>query len=227
MNHHEIKLVIRLNNEGVLLLGQGHHSRACIAFEEAFDLLKQVVISCEEDDAAAAFSTCSYDRRNNAIPPFRESSFTLPGFQTAHLFVCNSPIIMEEASPYQKVEVNLSVYGAIVLFNVALVRHQQGRNGHERALMRAAMLYRLCLKLLECYPQHDTAKTVLILLVKNNQAQVYFEQCNYMQSRSCFEKVSEVIMSIKDINVLSKRILAGLYLNGVLAANPPNAARAA
>jgi hypothetical protein len=123
----------------------------------------------------------------------------------------------------------LPLYNAIVLFNLALASHQQGRLlGHEKSLKNASHLYSVIAKILNVSSGMKTmSTTILTLLALNNQSQIHHDQCEHIQSVDCLKAVSKIMESVKVLHfVLNQDDHKGLLMN-ILLLRVPTAAQAA
>jgi hypothetical protein len=201
-----IKYACSLNNQGVDLLVSGESSRAITVFQSAVGLLQKEVRGTETTCRTEVDESC-----NDASLPFCESTSPVSGLQDGES------------------DVTISLYIAIVLFNLALASHCEGiALGRAKLLKKASVLYSLVVKLLTCYTMpKDACTTILTLLALNNQAQIHYEQCEYAQSVGCMKYISTIMGGCRGLDsALNQEDLEGLQLN-VMLMGIPSAAQAA
>jgi hypothetical protein len=188
-----IKYACSLNNQGVDLLLSGESARATKAFQFAICLLKRASVTEAEDFSCTEINSSCDD----APLPFSESISTVSGLQGLLGYVYDHGIIISDNISNAKTEATISLYIAVVLFNLALASHGQGTAlGHEKLLKRASLLYSLAVQLLtRCIMPEDKSTTILTLLALNNKAQIHYDQCEYVQSRDCMKEVSKIMGS--------------------------------
>jgi hypothetical protein len=163
-----------------------------------------------------------------AAPLFYESISTVPGLQGMEFYCYDHGIMIADTTKDESEEI-LSLYSAIVFFNLALVSHRgEGRLRRDKSLKKAALLYGLSAQLLEgpTIPD-DMSASILTLFALNNKAQIHYEQCEYIQSVDCMEEISEIMSGVDGLDSnLNTNDIKGLMLN-VMLLNVPTAAQAA
>jgi hypothetical protein len=213
-----------LNNQGVDLLVSGDSSGAMSSLKMAMNILKEAVYG-------GAKEAPSFDGLNQAIEeaalPIAESFLTVPGLQGMPCYVYDHGIMIARPTDEESDEM-LSLYSAIVLFNMALTSHHEGRLGRETSLKRASLLYGMTVQILSgnIVPDNVSAN-ILTLLALNNKAQIHYDQCEYLQCVDCLKELPRILGSVQAIHsTLSKEDIQGLLLN-VMLLNCPTAAQAA
>jgi hypothetical protein len=218
-----IKHACSLNNRGVDLLVSGESSRAMKAFQSAVGLLKAAVHEAEKR------ACTGMDQTFDDVPlSFCESPSTVSGLQGLHCYVYKHGIMIS-GNVNEETEATISLYIAIVLFNLALASHSQGTAlGREKLLKKASVFYSLVVQLLNrCTMPEDASTTILTLLALNNKAQIHYDQCEYAESVDCMKNVSQIIGSGRGFHsALNHEALEGLLLN-VMLLSTPSAAQAA
>jgi hypothetical protein len=215
-----IKYACRLNNQGVDLLVSGDSSSAVRSFKGAMRIFKKAVngtTSC-----TGGMDLLSED----AELPFCESAFAVPGLHDVHFYTYDHGIML---TTNEESDEMLPIYSAIVLFNLALASHHQGRLlGHEKSLKNASLLYSVAAKILSGSSMtKNVSTTIMILLALNNQSQIHDDQCEHIQSVDCLKAVSKIMESVEVLHfILSQEHLKGLLLNTMLLI-VPTAAHAA
>jgi hypothetical protein len=223
-----IKHACSLNNQGVELLVSGDSARAGKAFLSALSLFKTAAVN-ENETTTPCTDIMDVSCCDDASLPFCESTSTVPGLQDKQCYVYDHGIIITETSNRETSDEMLSLYTAIVLFNWAITTHCQGTAlGRDTLLNKASLLYGMSVTLLtRCAMPEDASTTILTLLALNNQAQIHYYQCEYVQSVDCMNNVSKIMGSVKGLDsILGYGDVDGLMLN-VMLLSIPSAAPAA
>jgi hypothetical protein len=218
-----IKYACSLNNQGVDLLVSGELSRATIVFESAVGLLKEAVHDTETSSYIGMDQSCDV-----ASLPFCESISTVAGLNRLHCYVYDHGIVIP-ANGNGETQVMISLYIAIVLFNLALASHCEATAiGRAKSLKKASVLYSLAVQLLaRCAMPEITSTTTLTLLALNNKAQIHYDQGEYVQHADCMKYVSKILGNGHVFPVtLKHEDIEGLLLN-VMLLGAPSAAQAA
>jgi hypothetical protein len=212
-----------LNNQGVDFLVSGDFSRAMRCFKKALSILKEAVnkagtTSCIEMNLSS----------EDAALPFCESTLAIPGLQDMHFYIYDHGIMLTGTTNGENGEM-LPLYSAVVLFNLGLASHHEGRLlGHERAFKKASLFYSVTVGILTGSTMSDgMSATILTLLALNNRSQIHYAQCEYIQSVDCMKAISKIMGSVDDLcSVLNEKDIKGLVLNTMLR-NVPTGAQAA
>lgn len=218
---YSIKRACSLNSQGVDLLVSGDSSGAMSFFKMAMDILKEAVNEAE----ATSFDGLHINSYEELA--IYESLLTVPGLQGVPCYVYSHGIMIAQTIEEESGEM-LSLYSAIVLFNMALTCHHEGRLGRETSLKRASLFYRMSLQILNRnVVPGDISATILTLLALNNKAQIHYDQCEYNQCADCLKVLPSILGSVQAIHSnLSQDDIKGLLLN-VMLLNTPTAAQAA
>jgi tetratricopeptide (TPR) repeat protein len=216
---YSIERACSLNNQGVDLLVTGDSSGAMHSLKMAMDIIKEAMID-------------GLDHASKEVAlPISESPLTVPGLQGTPCYVYDHGIMIARTTTTKETsDEMLSLYSAIVLFNMALTCHHEGRLGRDLlALKRASLLYNMTVQILNGnIARDDTSAAILTLLALNNKAQIHYDQCEYIQCVDCFEEVLRIMDSVRAVHsTLSQKDIAGLLLNVILLTTPPTAAQAA
>jgi tetratricopeptide (TPR) repeat protein len=177
-----IKYACSLNNQGVDLLISGNSLSAMKSFQSARKLLKEP--ANEVKTTSCSGMTLSNEK---ATLPFHESPETVPGLENMEFYFCNNGLMITDTTNGESEEM-LSLYNAIVLFNLALAYHREGRLGRAKSLKKAALLYSMTVQLLNggpTMPDDDMSATILTLFALNNKTQIHYDLCKYIQSVDC------------------------------------------
>jgi hypothetical protein len=193
-------------------------------FQSALSLLKKAEHEAETTSCTEMNISC-----DDASAPFYESASTVSGLQDLHCYVYDHGIMISDNVNGNTNE-TMSLFIAIVLFNLALASHSEGTVlGREKSLMKASTLYNLVVELLtRCtMPEVATFTTILTLLASNNKAQIHYNQCEYVQAVDCMKEILKIIGSVDGLHsVLNGTDFDGLLLN-VMVLTTPTAAQAA
>jgi hypothetical protein len=220
-----IKHACTLNNQGVNLLVSGECSKAVKAFQSAVGLLKVAAHEAGENACIGVDQSWCDD-----VPlPYCESTLTVTGLQGLHCYVYDHGIIIPGNGSNEASEATISLYIAIVLFNLALASHCRGiALGRDALLKKASVLYSLVLELLNRLTMPEgTSTTILTLVALNNKAQIHYHWCEYVQSMNCIKDVSTIMGRIPGPHyALNPDDFQGLRLN-VMLLNTPSGAQAA
>ena len=213
-----IQYACSLNNQGVGLLLAGESSRAVRVFQSALGLLKAALHKAENNTYTAM------DPSDDDVSlPFCESTSTVTGFQSLHGYVYDHGIMIPGNVSNEVSEATISLFIAVVLFNLALTSHCQGTVfGRAKLLRKASVLYKLVVKLLTTFTVlENAATTILTLLALNNKAQIHYDLCEYVESVDCMKDVSHIICSGSGLHsALSHEVIAGLLLTAMLTSTP-------
>jgi hypothetical protein len=215
-----IRYACSLNNQGVDLLVSGESSRAMQVFQSAVGLLKEAVHGVETTSCSDTEQSC-----DDASLPFCESASTVSGLQDLHCYVYDHGIMIP-GNANGETEGMISLYIAVVLFNLALVSHCEGTAlGRDKLLKKASVLYGLTVQLLtSCKMLEDASATILTLLALNNKAQIHYDQSEYVQSVDCMQNISTIMGGCRGLHpALSHEDIEGLQLNAMLLTTPSGA----
>jgi hypothetical protein len=191
------------------------------AFQSAVGILKVAVHEAEKN----AYIGMDESFEDVSLP-FCESTSTVSGLQGLHGYVYDHGIMIPGNVSNEETEATISLYIAIVLFNLALASHCQGTAlGRDALLKKASVLYTLVVQLLNrCAMPEDASTTILTLLALNNKSQIHYDQCDYVQSIDCMKHISQIIGSGRGFHfALNPDDLEGLMHNVMLLKTPSGA----
>jgi hypothetical protein len=217
-----MKSACSLNNQGVDLLLSGNSSSAIKSLKRAMRIFKEAV----DGTTLCTVGTDHNPSSEEGALPFCETTFAIPGLQDAHFYTYDHGIMLTTIEESFEM---LPLYIGIVLFNLALASHQEGRLlGHEKSLKNASHLYSVTAKILSgSTMMKNMSTTILTLLALNNQSKIHHDQCEHIQSVECLKAVSNIMESVKVLPfVLNQEDHKGLLLNTMLL-SVPTAAQAA
>jgi tetratricopeptide (TPR) repeat protein len=209
-------------NQGVDLLVAGDFLNAMQSFRSALSLLREA-----SNEVQGTYRTGMSSSSEESPLPVCQSTLTIPGLQGMQCYVYDHGIMITDTTDGDSDKM-LSLYSAIVLFNLALASHREGRLGGEKSLEKATALYGMALKLLASSPTlDDISATILILIALNNKAQIHYDQCQYRESSECLTEISAIMGSVYALrSALNPKEYEGILLN-VMLLNAPTAAKAA
>jgi hypothetical protein len=223
-----IKYACSLNNQGVGLLVSGDFSRATRSLTRALRILKEAVT---KETGTTSCTTGVNLSSEEAALPFCESALAIPGLEDMDFYIYNHGILLTGTANEEN-EVNddmLPFCSAVVLFNLALASHQQGRLvGHDKAFKKASMCYRVALHILGTSAMPDEmSAAILTLFALNNKSRIHYDQCEYMESVDCLKAISRIMGSVDaPISILKEKDIKGLLLN-TMQVKVPTGAQAA
>jgi hypothetical protein len=217
-----IKFACSLNNQGVNLLISGDSSSAMKSLQSARKLLKKAVNEVETTTSCIGMTLSNEEE----TLPFCESPAAIPGLEGMEFYFYNHGIMITDTTNGEGKEM-LSLYYAIVLFNLALASHHEGRLGREESLKKAALLYSMTVQLLtRCAMPDGISATMLTMFALNNKAHIHYDMCEYVRSVGCMDAISNIISTQGLHSTLNSEDAEGLMLN-VMLLNVPTVARAA
>jgi tetratricopeptide (TPR) repeat protein len=211
------KQAAKLNNEGVSLLEESDTQRALQIFQQSLALMRRTVNDIEDNDSKEHMG----NNLESFTYPLRQSPITLPNLQSGNFYIYNGAVFLPEdlaISEDEDFQQVLAVFSSIILLNLALAFHLDGKcSGREASLKKAGRLYQMVLQLLNETESTDTEVAVLALLAFNNMAHIHFEHCDYESCRACLESVFGLVESLPSLHTsLSEAEVQGLTLNIVL-----------
>jgi hypothetical protein len=217
-----INYACSLNNQGVDLLVSDESSSAMKVFQSALSLLKKAVHEAETASCTDMNVSCN----DASLLTFCDSKSTVSGLQGLHYYVYDHGIMISGNDNGDTTDESLSLYIAILLFNLALTSHSEGMAlGRDKSLKKASVLYGLVAQLLAtCTIPEDTSTSIVTLLALNNKAQIHYDQCDYVQSNDCMKQISKIMASVRGLHsVLNIKDIEGLMINGMLLSTPTTA----
>jgi hypothetical protein len=109
----------------------------------------------------------------------------------------------------------VSLYGATLLFNLALGFHKQGHHGKGKEIQKALNLYRMTLRLLEELLLHKSAAaSMLVMLALYNRANCHFELCDFILSQRCAAELTDLMN--RNMSRLHNILLPGVASSMIL-----------
>lgn len=199
----------RLNNEGVTALVEGNENEAISCFMMAVKTMKQLLaMPCSNIEALQSDDT-------NDGESSTSSSFEDFGTSEVSGSCCHSSCLFRQAIHLPCDEddahaLNVYLYSAAVIFNLALAHHVQAHSGNTAYMTKAEKLYATILKLLDDRVGHMQPAVVLKLACINNMAYIRFENGNYDQVREDLSQLSNLL------NTTDKVLFEGARAQGLL-----------
>lgn len=206
-----------LNNQGVIGLIEGHNSSAIDSMTKSIKLMKQELAKCTSDISSCLKSTspARTELSTVEIPDMESSDDNHEVFnQAIHI-----PSTGDES------DLDIHVYSAAVIFNLALAHHRLGMQGDDVYQQKALKLYTMVLKVLDDSLIEFRAAIMIKLATINNLTQIRFTKGDYDQAREGLDHLAG-FLRIANGEVLAEPQVAGLLMN-VLMFRAPKVAAAA
>ena len=195
-----IKQAAYLNDEAIVLLSAAKYRDAMRAFESAL-VGMQMLINAANELPLQANQTVSLP---NCMV---RGSIAISDFQSDQFYIYNNFLRFSHGNTF--CHKDLAFYVSIILFNMALASHVEGRNTNdERVLRKALKMYQMGFEMVdEVAIDSNHAREIMVLMV-NNKALIHHELGAYTQRKQDIELLSDLIlglscyeMAIIDINV--------------------------
>mmetsp|Transcript_20282 Transcript_20282/g.49727 ORF Transcript_20282/g.49727 Transcript_20282/m.49727 type:complete len:220 (-) Transcript_20282:135-794(-) len=219
MNQSFFHEAARLNNEGVTALVEGDAETSISLLSRTVKMTKQYIASPEQ---AAALASCS-----------KESSSCFRSFSTVEVTcaACDDPMFFRRAIMMPSdVDDDVSspldvyVYCAAVIFNLALVYHIQGPE-NTNARNKAQQLYAAIMKLLDDRVGYMQSALLLKLACINNMAHIRFENGEFDQIQAGLGQLS-TLLKTTDEGLFEGAEVQALLMSVLLFKKPKVAAAA-
>lgn len=233
-----VKLSCDANNQGVSLLAAGQSQAALFSLRRALTTVKQAAGMNTKIDDEVDESVRESPSDTFAVVEVDETSCGLK-LSSGGCYSYGRPLLIHLATPSDSSPIDttsLTIYSAVILFNMALACHHVGRNGKESAFKRAAGLYSMCIQILSTemdasFEEARRLSSVVSLLALNNRAQIlYHELCDYIQCRRCLKDMTRLIQgnhASRIVPALQSSLpgsdVAGIVLNLMLLKVPTGA----
>ncbi|KAL3934078.1 MAG: hypothetical protein SGBAC_010126 [Bacillariaceae sp.] len=217
MNQSFFQEASRLNNEGVTALVEGDEKTSISLLMSTVKMMKQCIAS---PDHGAALESC-----------LRESSSCFRSFSTVevthatfdeHIFFRQAIMIPshdEESSP-----LDIYIYSAAVIFNLALAHHVQGSK-NKNARNKAQKLYSTIMKILDARVGHMQSALLLKLACINNMAHIRFEDGEFDRVQDGLGQLT-ALLKTTDEGLFEGAEVQGLLMSVLLFKKPKVAAAA-
>jgi tetratricopeptide (TPR) repeat protein len=191
---------IILNNMGAKLHQQGQWASCLSTFQRAVDTLRVMSEQVSEWRQLHAPSSSRFGTQQSSfcLETCRSRADSLvPG----KYFVYNRSLLLSnvtKVSDLDELSAIILTASVSMIFNMAIAWHEFGQfTFSERYLAKAGELYDIVLSILDSTDNipDDESFAVLKCLVLNNRAQLYYEQCNYVQSERCVDGMRHLLLS--------------------------------
>lgn len=195
-----LRHAIMINNEGVRLLDSDDIAGALPIFQRGVVILVALANEARATapDELAAQSSMVKQSGRPAFSLHTGNKFV--GLQDDGIgYVFDRPLLIPieyPTSTKKAMYVDILSSMVVISFNFALACHQIGKmHGDGDTLSRAAELYRLTLVILRrMETSSDTMHSVMQCLVLNNLAQLYYGNCEFIESQYCLQCLFEIIL---------------------------------
>jgi hypothetical protein len=191
---------IALNNMGVKLHQQGQWTSCLSTFQRAVDTLRVVSEQVSEWRRCHAPSSSLHGTQASSF--CLEACCRRPGsLVPGQHFVYNRSMLLSTVAKVSDVdELSAIILTASVsmIFNMAIAWHEFSQfTCSERYVAKTGQLYDIVLSILDTTNgiPDDESFTVLKCLGLNNRAQLYYEQCDYVQSERCVDGMRHLLLA--------------------------------
>jgi hypothetical protein len=202
----------RLNNQGVTALLEGDDKAAVAALTQSIKMMKQAMSKPSNSDMKKS-ATLSDDCEHSTVE--------LPGFQgDLESYIFTEAITIPENGDQS--ELDTQIYSAVVIFNLALTVHREGKNGKiESMVKKAQKLYTMVLKILNNQCMNRVAVIAKLASI-NNLSQIRFDCGEYELAREGLDRVSAFLRASGNTNnaMLEEPEIQGLLINVLLLKAP-------
>jgi hypothetical protein len=144
------------------------------------------------------------------------STVELPGFQGAQeSYLFTEAITIPEHGDQS--EVDTQIYSAVVVFNLALAVHREGKNGKIESMAKAQKLYTVLIN--QCMHR---ITVIAKLAAINNLSQIRFDCGEYERAREGLDHISAFMRASSNTNqtMLEAPEIQGLLMNVLLLKAP-------
>jgi hypothetical protein len=138
----------------------------------------------------------------------------IPWLESDDFYLYNNAIVISSLTSLPCIEAVGPLYMAIVILNLALLYHRQGRIGRKPiCLHKAEKMYDMVIKLISNTSFQDGTSTVVKSAALNNLALIRQESGDFVQAREGLHALSFLLQADKTI---SRRFFQASTLNGFL-----------
>jgi hypothetical protein len=206
----------RLNNQGVTALLEGDNKAAVAALTRSIKIMKQELSKPTENVDLTKSAHCSSD-------DCEHSTVELPGFQGGQdSYIFADAIKIPEHAGDQTV-IDIQIYSAAVIFNLALAVHREGNTiDNASPMAKAQKLYSMVLKVLNNQYMNNRVAIVVKLAAINNLSQIRFDCGEYELAREGLDHLSTFMRTSDSTNnaMLEEPEMQGLLMNVLLMKAP-------
>ena len=209
-----IEEIIKLNNQGVALLGSGADQQAVSVLTTSLVTLQRLIGIYRPDE------TSPDDNLSVATP----ACSPLKNLRGSSYFIYNRPLSLEAKA---KTNSDLQLYSACTILNLAMTYHRQSKITCNNICMRKAeAMYEMIITLLNT--RFDDTSLFLRMIAVNNLSEILYEQGKYDQYREELQWLSSAIrQGGSKLKFFQQDDLNLLLLNVLVLLTPPQAASAA
>lgn len=204
----------QLNNQGVIALIEGDDTSAIESMTKSIKLMKQELAK-PTNTLDAKVATTGPELKTVEIPDMESSDENQEIFNQAIHIPCTG----------NESDLDIHVYSAAVIFNLALAHHRVGMQGNEAYQQKALKLYTMVLRVLDDSLIEFRAAVMVKLATINNLTQIRFAKGDYEEAREGMEHLAGFLRIVNG-EVLAEPHVAGLLMN-VLMFRAPKVAAAA
>ncbi|CAJ1937690.1 unnamed protein product [Cylindrotheca closterium] len=216
MNQSFFHEAARLNNEGVTALVEGDEDTSIKLLMSTVKMMKQYIAS---PDQAAALASSSSQQASSCFRSFSTVEVTHAECDE-HIFFRQAIMIPSDGDDTTKLD--LHVYSAAVIFNLALAHHIQGSKNSRN---KAHKLYATIMKLLDERVGHMQSALLLKLACINNMAHIRFESGEFDRVQDGLGELSALLKTTDEV-LLEGAEVQGLLMSVLLFKKPKVAAAA-
>jgi hypothetical protein len=214
--------IVTLNNAGVHLLMANADGEALYRLRECLSVLKRTT---SESFSSLDESVC------NDCHQIGEPMAMLSGLHDgSQPFIYNRPFCFSKNLASNSFNSHLHLYGAVVLFNIALAHHRIGKLIKSQSyLEKATMFYDSCFEMLETRGARLGCFTIMKMAALNNASQIRLELAECKVARMSLDLLVNVMADAEPdaLASLSKEEAGGFILNILLLRNGVPTAAAA
>jgi hypothetical protein len=220
-NHHTSKMDLfaqaaRLNNQGVAALLEGDDKAAAATLTQSIKIMKQELSKVTAFDDMTKSAPFSSDDCGHS------TTVELPGFHGAQdSYIFTDAINIPEHG--DQTVVDLQIYSAAVIFNLALAVHREGNTiGNALSMAKAQKLYLMVLKVLNNQYMNNRVAVIVKLAAINNLSQVRFDCGEYELAREGLHHLSAFMRTSGNTSdaMLEEPKIQGLLMNVLLLKAP-------
>jgi hypothetical protein len=172
-----------LNNEGVTALLEGESQAAINAMTKSIKLMKQELAKPKKDRKSKFSRTAASEQEVRSVE--------IPETNSSETIVFNQAIIIP--SDGEQSEIDIHVYSAIVIFNLALAHHLQASKGDTACMAKAEKFYAMVLKLVDDGACHMRIAVVVKLASINNLSQIRYAKGDFEHARDGLDQLSSFL----------------------------------
>lgn len=222
-----------LNRDGIAALACGHGDKAHNSFKRMLETLGYI-IQIPELSSGSTTSSSYIVSTDSAMQGF--SPVSIPNFQSERFFIYNSTFLfqprvgssitssnnknnwnstMEDSNNNNKEHyshLDITLYSAAAIFNMALTYHYRATHSGSYNMFRlASCMYDQCIEIIQRLHLMGVNITDIhgfLLIVKNNQAQIYYE----IQD---FKRFNDTLVYVRKLSKCLARHKVGTGRDGV------------